>query len=92
MQAFQVALQAAQCSPETTLFLDDSKRNVEGAASMGIDAVLVGSLKAGTSAVAEVEDLHSLPSALPQLWPGQQTADKGATSMNGSTHVNVSIA
>ena len=25
MQAFQVALQAAQCSPETTLFLDDSK-------------------------------------------------------------------
>ena len=59
---------------------------------MGIDAVLVGSLKAGTSAIAEVEDLHSLPLALPQLWPSQKPTDKGATSMNGSTHVNVSIA
>ena len=90
LKAFQVALQAARCTAETTLFLDDNKRNIEGAASVGIDAVLVGTLNAGTSAVAEIDDLHSLPAALPHLWPSKQPQEKGTTIKDTSTRLNVS--
>ena len=43
LQAFELALEmAGNAQPETTLFLDDSTRNINGAHRAGLKTVLVG--------------------------------------------------
>ena len=73
VQAFELALaQAAKKLPqiksEDIVFFDDSTRNIKGADSCHIKTVLVGSKGASTPALAEVESLHELRAALPELW------------------------
>ena len=73
LQAFELALaQAAlklpQIKPEDIVFFDDSTRNIKGADACNIRTVLVGSKDAATPALAEVDNLHELRAALPELW------------------------
>ena len=73
LQAFQLALEQAGAKAETTLFLDDSIRNVVGASNQGIRAVLIGDKRTDTPAIAAIETIHDLPLALPELWSEQAT-------------------
>lgn len=57
-----------EIKPEDIVFFDDSTRNVKGADACNIRTVLVGSKDAATPALAEVESLHELRAALPELW------------------------
>ena len=67
--AFHAALQmVGGASAETTVFLDDSARNIAGAAAAGIRACLVGSPTLCEGAIAAVEDVRELPKAMPELW------------------------
>lgn len=53
---------------EDIVFFDDSTRNVCGASICGIRTVLVGTKGANTPALLEIESLHNLRVALPELW------------------------
>lgn len=54
-QAFELALAAAGgATPSTTLFFDDSTRNVAAATELGLYTVLVGRKGAGIGASLEV--------------------------------------
>jgi pyrimidine 5'-nucleotidase len=72
-EAFELGLEQVGAKPSQCLFFDDSTRNIQGAAACGIRGVLVGSLGKNTPALAEVESLHHLPEALPELWQHQAT-------------------
>jgi pyrimidine 5'-nucleotidase len=68
--AFQKALKIAQANPESTVFFDDSVRNLKSAAALGISTVLVGqnsSQDNGTS-ILHIEKLEDLPQRMPDLW------------------------
>lgn len=73
LQAFQLALEQAGAVPESTLFLDDSFRNIIGASNAGLRTVLVGSKRDDMPAIAAIESVHELPKALPELWDKQGT-------------------
>lgn len=67
-EAFQTVLGLVGAVPQRTLFLDDSPRNVAGAASVGIAAVVVGAPQPCAGAVASVLDVRHLHAAAPWLW------------------------
>ncbi|KAK9820349.1 hypothetical protein WJX72_009320 [[Myrmecia] bisecta] len=67
-QAIELALEQAHADPETTLYLDDSTRNVAAGHNAGIFSILVGKTGANIGADREVLDILDLPTALPELW------------------------
>lgn len=67
--AFEYALQAAGGAlASTSVFFDDSARNVSTAASLGIYSVLIGRVGVNSDADAELLSLLDLPTAAPALW------------------------
>ena len=68
MALAQAALKMPQIKPEDIVFFDDSTRNIKGADACNIRTILVGSKDASIPALAEVESLHKLRAALPELW------------------------
>lgn len=56
MQAIHLALKQAGAAAETTLYLDDSARNVSAAHEEGIFSVLVSII--GSSEVQSVDSVH----------------------------------
>jgi pyrimidine 5'-nucleotidase len=72
-EAFQVVLDLIGARAQRTLFLDDSTRNVAGAASIGIHAVLVGASEPCPGAIASVLDVRHLHAAVPRLWYAHAT-------------------
>lgn len=72
--AFEYALQAAGgADASTSVFFDDSARNVSTAASLGIYSVLVGRVGVNCDADAELLSLLDLPTAAPELWKQMTT-------------------
>lgn len=67
-EAFRIVCEMIGAVPERTLFLDDSPRNVKGAAEAGIAAVLVGGAEPCPGAIAAVLDVRHLHAAVPWLW------------------------
>lgn len=69
-EAFEHALRLARADAATTLFCDDSRRNVEAAAKAGIFAVHVGG-EPGTEppegVTVAIDCIKQLPGAVPQL-------------------------
>jgi len=60
MQAFELAMAAAgEARPESTLYFDDSTRNVAAGAEMGLYSVMVGRRNADVGADLEARGLHS---------------------------------
>ena len=67
--AFLTALAlAGGAAPSRALFLDDSPRNIAGAAAAGLAAVLVGSPVRCPGALAALQDVRELRAVVPQLW------------------------
>ena len=59
---------AGGVAPSRALFLDDSPRNIAGAAAAGLAAVLVGSPVRCPGALAALQDVRELRAVVPQLW------------------------
>eukprot|EP00884_Botryococcus_braunii_P006646 jgi/Botrbrau1/15983/Bobra.0375s0007.1 len=71
LMAFQLALQMAGADPHSTMFLDDSMRNIAAARKAGIYSVLVGRTDAHCGDL-EIESVTDLPAMLPELWEQQR--------------------
>ena len=63
--------------PESCIFLDDSRKNIEAAREIGWRSVLVGTVgrDCGTPissdhAELEIDRIHDMPTALPELFDG----------------------
>ncbi len=68
-EAYRAALKISdETSFNKVLFLDDSTRNLEGAKSLGVQTVLVGSEQPHPSADYSIIRPHDLEKALPELF------------------------
>lgn len=66
--AIERALEIANIDPHTTLFLEDSVRNIQSGKLLGLDTVLVGKSQRVKGADYALESIHNLREAIPQLW------------------------
>ncbi|KAK1434860.1 hypothetical protein QVD17_00614 [Tagetes erecta] len=66
--AFQQAFKMANINPHTTLFFDDSIRNIQTAKLTGLGTVLVGSSQRKKGVDYALESIHNIREAVPELW------------------------
>ncbi|BDA41297.1 probable suppressor of disruption of TFIIS [Coccomyxa sp. Obi] len=67
-QAMELALKAAGAEAATTVFCDDSTRNVSGGHAVGMFSVLVGRTSKDCDCDLQVPSLFALREAMPGLW------------------------
>lgn len=77
LDAFKIALHAANVDPRRTLFLDDSIRNVAAAKEVGLYTVLVGKTVKSEGADYVVECVNSVPQVIPEIWGNEMDGDDG---------------
>lgn len=75
------ALKVASINPQTTIFCDDSIRNIQAAKQIGMRTVLVGTSERTKGADHALETLHNMKEALPELW---EEAEKDEDVRNSS--------
>ncbi|XP_072059974.1 uncharacterized protein C24B11.05 isoform X2 [Arachis hypogaea] len=68
LEAFKVALEAANVDPRHTLFLDDSARNIAAGKETGLHTALVGKTVKCKGADYAVESVQSVPQVIPEIW------------------------
>lgn len=70
LDAFKIAIQAANVDPRRTLFLDDSVRNIIAGKEMGLHTVLVGETVKNNVGDYVVEYVNSvtLAEVIPEIW------------------------
>ncbi|KAI9089796.1 hypothetical protein K1719_029089 [Acacia pycnantha] len=71
LDAFKIALQAANIDPHLTLFLDDNIRNVAAGKAMGLHTVLVGKSVKCEGADYAVETVNKVTQVVPEIWLGR---------------------
>ncbi|KAH0643398.1 hypothetical protein KY289_034372 [Solanum tuberosum] len=62
-------------NPHTTLFFEDSVRNVQASKRVGLDTVLVGKSQKVVGADYALESIHNIKEILPQLWEVEKVAE-----------------
>ncbi|KAH0753621.1 hypothetical protein KY290_023891 [Solanum tuberosum] len=62
-------------NPHTTLFFEDSVRNVQAGKRVGLDTVLVGKSQKVVGADYALESIHNIKEILPQLWEVEKVAE-----------------
>eukprot|EP00475_Leptophrys_vorax_P038199 TRINITY_DN6690_c0_g1_i6.p1 TRINITY_DN6690_c0_g1~~TRINITY_DN6690_c0_g1_i6.p1 ORF type:complete len:338 (+),score=11.88 TRINITY_DN6690_c0_g1_i6:451-1464(+) len=67
-EAFHRALAIAGADPHTSIFFDDSFRNIAAAKSFGLRTVLVGTSQRSPESDYALSDIHELKLKLPFLW------------------------
>ncbi|KAG5152929.1 hypothetical protein AAZX31_10G236400 [Glycine max] len=82
LDAFKIALDAANVDPRRTLFLDDSVRNIAAGKEMGLHTVLVGKTMKSKGADYAVESVHNLAQVIPEIWANEM--DGGDPTMTRS--------
>lgn len=87
-QAFDVALKlVGGPQPSSTLWLDDSARNITTGHKLGMYSVLVGRRGVMCPSDLQMRDIHDMPAAMPWLWQGQQPpAAPAAASAPAAPH------
>ncbi|XP_076896797.1 suppressor of disruption of TFIIS-like [Bidens hawaiensis] len=66
--AIQKALNILNINPQTTLFFEDSVRNIQSGKRVGLDTVLVGTSHRCKGADYALESIHNMKEAIPELW------------------------
>ncbi|KAK7256819.1 hypothetical protein RIF29_30335 [Crotalaria pallida] len=66
--AIESALKIANLNPQTTLFFEDSVRNIQSGKRLGLHTVQVGTSQNLKGADYAIETIHNLREALPELW------------------------
>jgi putative hydrolase of the HAD superfamily len=86
--AFEKAFEIAQLNPNTTLFFDDSVRNIQTGKAVGLHTVLVGkSEKVGGSDYA-LKSIHNMKEAFPELWSGSDN-DKESERIAYTSQISI---
>ncbi|KAK9842679.1 hypothetical protein WJX74_000570 [Apatococcus lobatus] len=86
--AIHLALKQAGAVAETTLYLDDSTRNVSAAHDEGIYSVLIGRTGvADCRADAQLESILDLPQLLPELFSKPAAASSNGHTQDEAQHV-----
>jgi putative hydrolase of the HAD superfamily/pyrimidine and pyridine-specific 5'-nucleotidase len=78
VQVYELVISAVGGEPTTTLFCDDSTRNIASAHDLGILTVLVGKEGHHSGADACISQFAQLPQVLPQLFQQQEEAQAQA--------------
>ncbi|KAF3454678.1 hypothetical protein FNV43_RR05126 [Rhamnella rubrinervis] len=65
--AFSQAFKIANINPQTTVFFDDSIRNIQSGKRMGLHTVLVGSSQRREGVDCAIESIHNIKEAIPEL-------------------------
>ncbi|CAN1849713.1 Uncharacterized protein C24B11.05 [Linum perenne] len=66
--AIELALKIANINPHTTLFFEDSVRNIQSGKRVGLHTVLVGSCQRVKDADFALESIHNVRQVIPGLW------------------------
>nr|GEZ36258.1 suppressor of disruption of TFIIS-like [Tanacetum cinerariifolium] len=66
--AIEKALNIANINPQSTLFFEDSVRNIQSGKRVGLDTVLVGTSHRCKGADYALESIHNMKEAIPELW------------------------
>ncbi|KAI3759848.1 hypothetical protein L1987_50231 [Smallanthus sonchifolius] len=66
--AIEKALNIINANPQTTLFFEDSVRNIQSGKRVGLDTVLVGTSHRCKGADYALENIHNIKEAIPELW------------------------
>ncbi|MCL7035871.1 hypothetical protein MKW94_000661 [Papaver nudicaule] len=76
--AFEQALKIADINPKTTIFFDDSTRNIASGKRAGLTTVLVGKSQRCQGADYALESIHNIREVLPELWGdvGEKKSEK----------------
>ncbi|CAL9123492.1 unnamed protein product [Musa textilis] len=73
--AMERALSIANIDPHTTVFFDDSVRNIQAGKRVGLHTVLVGTRHRVKGADHALESIHNMREALPELWEEAEKSD-----------------
>ncbi|KAM7280760.1 hypothetical protein ACFE04_007894 [Oxalis oulophora] len=68
MDAFKLALRAADVDPRCTLFFDDNVQNIAAASASGLRTTLVGKKIKSKEADYVLEKINKLPQVIPEIW------------------------
>ncbi|XP_047307052.1 suppressor of disruption of TFIIS-like [Impatiens glandulifera] len=70
--AIELALKIENINPHTTLFFEDSVRNLQSGKRLGLHTVLVGSSKKVEGCDYAIESIHNVKEAIPELWKDKE--------------------
>ncbi|KAF7823740.1 haloacid dehalogenase-like hydrolase [Senna tora] len=70
--AFERVFKMANITPQTTLFFDDSLRNLQSGKRLGLHTVLVGTPLKTTGVDHALESIHNMREAFPELWEADE--------------------
>ncbi|KAL9240812.1 hypothetical protein vseg_014990 [Gypsophila vaccaria] len=84
LDAFQIAISAANVDPLRTLFLDDSDRNITAGKAMGLKTALVGRSTKTNDADYALETVNNLVQAIPEIWAMSRGADDDQNTIGRS--------
>ncbi|CAN1304270.1 Uncharacterized protein C24B11.05 [Linum perenne] len=82
--AIELALKIANINPHTTLFFEDSVRNIQSGKRVGLHTVLVGSCQRVKDADFALESIHNVRQVIPGLW---EADIKKSSSSSSSSEV-----
>ncbi|KAK8467447.1 hypothetical protein PHAVU_007G056000 [Phaseolus vulgaris] len=91
LDAFRIALDAANVEPRRTLFLDDSVRNIAAGREMGLQTVLVGKTVKSKEANYAVEFVNNVAQAIPEIWANKME-DKDETITRTKSELESALA
>ncbi|CAN1304265.1 Uncharacterized protein C24B11.05 [Linum perenne] len=87
--AIELALKIANINPHTTLFFEDSVRNIQSGKRVGLHTVLVGSCQRVKDADFALESIHNVRQVIPGLW--EADIKKSSSSYKGKVAVEQSV-
>ncbi|KAL0408904.1 UNVERIFIED_CONTAM: hypothetical protein Sradi_1824800 [Sesamum radiatum] len=68
VEAMQAAIRIANVDPETTIFFDDSVRNIANGKAAGLHTVVVGRSSLVPGADYALNSIHNIREAMPEIW------------------------
>ncbi|KAF8102427.1 hypothetical protein N665_0198s0131 [Sinapis alba] len=85
--AFEKAFDIAQLNPHTTLFFDDSIRNIQTGKAMGLHTVLVGKSEKVEGSDHALKSIHNMKEAFPELW--SESNNKESKRIGYATQISI---
>ncbi|XP_042429499.1 uncharacterized protein C24B11.05-like [Zingiber officinale] len=89
-EAMEHALRIAGIDPQTTIFFDDSVRNIQSAKCVGLHTVLVGTSHRVKGADHALESIHNIKEAFPELLEENEKSEAVRHSGNVGLETSVS--
>ncbi|KAJ0266716.1 Haloacid dehalogenase-like hydrolase [Hirschfeldia incana] len=85
--AFEKAFDIAQINRQSTLFFDDSIRNIQTGKAMGLHTVLVGKSEKVEGSDHALKSIHNMKEAFPELW--SESNNKESERIGYATQISI---